>query len=291
MAIFRSSLLLVALFQAPPASGAPAPAVPDTTVALWARVRSDSADGSAWLSLGRAYLRRLPEPDSAVRRASLDTADLALARAIGLATGAVAESASTLRLFAWGERALLAWHRAGRDAAADVWSKLPDDARLPPALEELGENLLRACPERGLLVTAGDADTYAAWYLRFVRRLRPDLTVMPVSFWPSDSVEAQLRTAGARRPICASMAFERPPARRIHWQARPLVWVAGLTKGTRDRVPPEDFVFAALRLALDDSSSWAPRAVDVYRRAAKNVPALCKGLKTFEIVAEVGCRR
>jgi hypothetical protein len=68
------------------------------------------------------------------------------------------------------------------------------------------------------------------------------------------------------------------------------VWVAGRTKGTRDRVPPQDFVFAALRLALDDSSSWAPRALDVYRRAAKTVPPLCKAFKTFGIVKEVGCR-
>ena len=59
----------------------------------------------------------------------------------------------------------------------------------------------------------------------------------------------------------------------------------------RDRVPPEDFAFAALRMALDDSSRWAGPALEVYRRAVKEVPALCRGLKPFRIAAEVGCKR
>lgn len=277
----------MALLQAPPV----APAARDTTVALWERVRADSTDASAWLGLGRAYLRRPRGADTAAARGALDSADLALGRATALAGGEGADSARTFRLFAWGERALLAWRRSGAEAAADVWAHLPEDAGLPPALEELGENLLRACPERGLLVTAGQTDTHAASYLRFVRRLRSDLTVLPLAYWDGQDVEARLRVAGERRPLCASMALERPPGRRIRWQARPLVWVAGRTKGTRDRVPPEDFVFAALRLALDESSSWTPRAVEVYRRAAKQVPALCKGMKSFGIGAEVGCRR
>lgn len=296
MAIFRSSLLLAALLQAPPSPPpAAAPATQaDTTAALWARVRADTTDAGGWLLLGRAYLRRLRDADTATARAALDTADQALVRAAALATGHLADSARTFRLFGWGDRADLAWRRGGADAAADVWAHLPEDARLPPALEELGENLLRACPERGLLVTAGGVDTYAASYLRFVRRLRPDLTVMPLVLWGGEGpvAEANLRAAGERRPLCASMGFEQPPAgRRVRWQARPLVWVAGRTKGTRDRVPPEDFAFAALRLALDDSSSWAAPALVVYRRAVKHVPALCKAMKTFEIVQQVGCRR
>lgn len=282
MAIFRSSLLFAALLQAPPAAPA------DTTVALWARARADSTNAGAWIALGRAYLRR-PAADTAARRAALDTADLALARATLVAAGPGVDSARTFRLFAWGERALLAYRRGGADSAADVWRRLPDDAGLPAELQELGENLLRACPERGLLVTAGNTDTHAAAYLRFARRLRPDLTVLPLAYWGSDA-ETPLRAAGERRPLCASMALERPPGRRIRWQARPLVWVSGRTRGARDRVPPEDFAFAAMRLALDDASAWAPRALDVYRRAAKQVPALCRALRTFEIREEAGCK-
>ena len=279
MAISPSSLLVVALLGPPQ----------DSTAALWARVRLDSLNATAWLQLGRAYLRRSVD-DTATSRAALDTADLALARAIGLGSGGVADSASTFRLFAWGERAVLAWRVAGSpDAAETVWGLLPDDARLTPALEELGENLLRACPERGLLLTADDADTYAASYLRYVRGLRPDVTVMPLAFWPAAELETRLLAAGERRPLCASMAFERPPSRRVRWQARPLVWVAGRTRGTRS-VPAEDFVFAALRLALDDSSAWAASAVEVYRRAVRNTPALCRALAAFKTAQAAGCR-
>jgi hypothetical protein len=250
---------------------------------------ADSLDGGAWLQLARAYLRR-PVVDTAASRAALDTADMALVRAIGLSSGDLADSARTFRVFAWGERALLSWRTGGADAAAAVWGMLPEDAQLPAELEELGENLLRGCPERGLLLTAGDADTYSASYLRFVRRLRPDLTVLPLDYWPADEVERRLRTAGERHPVCASMAFERPPPQGVRWQARPLVWVGGKTRGTRDRVPPEDFAFAALRLAIDDSSSWTAPPLATYRRSAKHTPALCKALRTFEIRSEVGCR-
>jgi hypothetical protein len=256
--------------------------------ALWERVRTDSLDGGAWLRLGRAYLRR-PVVDTVASRALLDTADMALARAVGLSADDLADSVRTFRLFAWGERSLHAWRGGGAHAAAGARGALPDDARLPTELEELGENLLRACPERGLLITAGDADTYAASYLRFVRRLRPDLTVLPLDYWPSDEVERRLRAAGERQPICASMAFERPP-KGVRWQPRPMVWVGGKLKGTRDKVPPEDFAFAALRLALDDSSAWTGPALATYRRSVKHTPALCKPLKGFGIVKEAGCR-
>src|SRR5205809_830132 len=62
------------------------------------------------------------------------------------------------------------------------------DLRVPPVLDELGENLLRACPAGGVLLTAGDADFYAAWYMRFARGLRPDLLVLPLAAWRSDAV-------------------------------------------------------------------------------------------------------
>src|SRR5439155_678434 len=73
-----------------------------------------------------------------------------------------------------------------------------------------------------------------------------------------------------RRPVCVSMAFDRPPEsrQRISWAARPLVWVAG-PHLKADRVPPRDFVFAALRLALDHRETWAPPALALYGRAAR----------------------
>ena len=91
--------------------------------------------------------------------------------------------------------------------------------------------------------------------------------------------------------MCASTAFERAPELRprVRWSSRPLVWVAGVER-KGDRVPAEDFVFAALRLAIDQHETWSPPAVALYRRAADVTPALCRPLGTFGIKAEVGCR-
>jgi len=56
-----------------------------------------------------------------------------------------------------------------------------------------------------------------------------------------------------------------------------------------DRVPAQDFVFAALRLAIDEHETWTSPAVVLYRRAVSNVGALCKAFDTFKLGSEVGC--
>ncbi len=312
MATFLYSAVVAALaFQAP------APAADSLRAALWARLAADSTDAQAWLEVGRAYARVLDgyhthraPADTARARAALDTAEQAFARAARWSAGTrTADSAQVFRVYAWGQKALLAWETGGPDAATTVWHALPEALRLPPVLEELGENLLRACPRQGVLLTAGDADTYAAWYMRFARGLRPDLLIFPLASWTGDSVfrgrvlrdarqrDPALRAfverrGGARgRPVCASMGFDRAPAvrPRLRWNDRPLVWVAGAEpKG--ERVPAEDFVFAALRLAIDQHEPWSAPAVALYRRAADITRALCRPLGTFGIKADVGCR-
>src|SRR2546426_2969297 len=92
--------------------------------------------------------------------------------------------------------------------------------------------------------------------------------------------------------VCVSMAFERPPETRprIRWETRPLVWVAG--EGKSPRVPPRDFVFGALRLALDSSDPWAEPALAAYTRAARATPTLCDAMATFKVAADVPtCRK
>ena len=89
------------------------------------------------------------------------------------------------------------------------------------------------------------------------------------------------------------MAFERPPETRprIRWEVRPLVWVAG-PEGKSPRVPPRDFVFGALRVALDANDPWAEPALALYGRAARTTPALCEPMATFKVAADVqACRR
>ena len=286
---------------------------PDSVRAeLWARVAADSTNGPAWLGLGRAYLQRGADyhahkkpmtVDTVWAHATLDTAQMAFERAGRFSAGTrTADSARVYRVYAFGEWAYVDWEAAGTTAATLTWHALPEGLRLPPVLEELGENLLRACPHQGMLFTASETDTQAAWYLRFSRGLRPDLMVVPYNRWYADSVlrnrllremktrDPSLKALSQSRAVCATMGFERPPDERaLRWNKRPLVWVTG--KETKaDRVPAQDFVFAALKLAVDEHETWTAPVTALYRRAATNVGALCKAFDTFGLSSEVGCR-
>src|SRR5438309_1870524 len=163
---------------------------PDSVRAeLWARVTADSTNGPVWLELGRAYLqrgtdyhshRRPMTVDTVWAHATLDTAQLAFERAARFSPGTrTADSARLYRVYTYGELAYVDWETGGTAAATLTWHTLPEGLRIPPVLEELGENLLRACPHQGMLFTAGETDTQTAWYLRFSRGLRPDLTIVP----------------------------------------------------------------------------------------------------------------
>ena len=312
MATFLCSVATVAvLLQAP-----------DSLAALRERVTRDSTDGAGWLLVGRGWLQlaedahgraHRAEADSAWARAALDTAEAALVRAAALAgplgANPAGDSARVWRVAVWAARSRLTWEQSGITAALDAWGPLPTDLRVPAVLEELGENLLRACPTGGALLTAGDADSYAAWYMRFARGLRPDLLVLPLAAWRSDVLlrarlardlklghrtadDAWLGELAKRRPVCVSMAFERPPERpRLGWAPRALVWVTG-PQGKGLAVPARDFVFAALRVGLDAHDPWADPALAAYARAARMTRALCEPLATFKVSAEVAtCRK
>ena len=91
-------------------------------------------------------------------------------------------------------------------------------------------------------------------------------------------------------PDTRSMAFERPPDERsVKWNKRPLVWVTG-RETKADRVPAQDFVFAALRQAVDEHETWTPPVTAIYRRAVTNAGGLCKAFETFGLESEIGCR-
>ena len=305
--LYKASLALLALQN----TGSPAQ-LDTMRASVWARIAADSTDGRAWLDVGRYYLQlgaeyhshKKPEPtDTGWAHAILDTAQHAFERVARLSKGTrTADSARVYQVYALGERAYVDWESGGAAAATLIWHSLPDSLRPPPVLEELGENLLRACPPRGILFTADEMDTQAAWYLRFARGLRPDLIVMPLERWRGDSVlrnrllrelktrDPSLRALGQTRAICASMGFERAPEQRpaVKWNKRPLVWVSGLEQKS-DRVPPQDFVFAALRLAVDQHETWTAPVLELYRRAVDNAGGLCKAFETFELRDEAGC--
>src|SRR5262245_33706492 len=229
MGIFLSRALVLALL----AQGTPAlpQAGGDTLAPAPSDTAPDTTEGRSWLAMGRAYLgvfdasraaRNAADP--VWTRAILDTADRALAQAAAMLgkAGASAEgdSARLLRVRVWAGRAITAWAHGGITLGPEAWGPVPEGLRLSPVLEELGENLLRACPNDGVLFTAADEDSYAAWYMRFVRGLRPDLLILPWSAWRADSAlrarvakDLKLGKRGAsatslealvdRRPACA----------------------------------------------------------------------------------------
>src|SRR2546422_1236344 len=174
-----NALALVTLLQAPPPPPPPPVAPTDSLATLRGRATQDSTDAQLWLLMGRAYLGLGAEAHGATHRSSedsvwtravLDTAEEALTRAAALAgplgSSTVGDSARVLRVGAWAVRSWRGWESSGVDAGVEAWGPLPMDLRVPPVLDELGENLLRACPTGGVLLTAGDADFYAAWYMR-----------------------------------------------------------------------------------------------------------------------------
>ena len=332
MATFLSSLALAAALVQTPAAMVPAAPTSDSLGPLRARLLRDSGDAEAWSQLGLGLLRlsdayhehRGPA-DTTWLRAILDTADLGFGRVATLRAGSSAgDSARALRVFGWADRALLAWELEGSTGSSRTWKQMPSDLKLPPVLEELGENLLRACPRQGVLLTAGAPGTVSTWFLQFARGLRPDVLILPLALWESDSVfrdrvvadqhltrpppraaritateDAWIETFSRERPVCAPMGFDHPPERRpaVAWTAHPLMWVArgggrgAGARGAPEEVPPQDFVFAALKLALDANDPWARPVLAVYRRAAEFTPALCDAMAAFEVPKEkVGCR-
>ncbi len=309
MGTFLYSVLAAALLQGTVGASR------DTTDSL--RSRADSIDPRAALAVARAYLARWEAVratrgpiDTVAARVARDSADDALAQAVAMfgapGTSPAGDSARVLRVAEWSARALDAWTAKGLGAGTEVWGPLPSDLRLTPVLEELGENLLRTCPQDGILLTGSGADFLAAWYMRFARGLRPDLVVMPLSLWEeNDAFRARaardlrlgrdadrgrvVEALAERRPVCASMGLEAPPG-RLHWHAWPLVWVAG--PHSKDKgVSPDDFVFAALELGIAGGDPWAESALAIYNRAAGVTPALCAALAVFQVSGTPRCRR
>jgi hypothetical protein len=162
------------------------------------------------------------------------------------------------------------------------------------------------------VLTSDLSVTYAAWALRYGRGLRPDLLAIPLDRLRGDtaageriagaakirrpgvdaSADAWVSAVAARRSVCAGPGLAEPPGLRdrTHWRSRPMVWIAG-PAADDDTVPATDFVFAALKLALDAHDSWAPAAIELYRRAVRLTPALCRAVETDGVPrALVGCR-
>ncbi|PKK83199.1 MAG: hypothetical protein CVT49_09815 [candidate division Zixibacteria bacterium HGW-Zixibacteria-1] len=46
--------------------------------------------------------------------------------------------------------------------------------------DSFGRNLLESCEPNAILITAGDSDTFTAWYARMIEKIRPDITTINI---------------------------------------------------------------------------------------------------------------
>ena len=249
----------------------------------------DPNDGHTWAALGRLYLERRRRTAPGRRRRYTRGPTPSTARIRARAGGCVArarrcEPGKATAPACSACRSERAGARAGSGAgsrAARRSGPVPVDLRLSPVLEELGENLLRACPTapcsrrrrrtptpHGTCGTCGCGPT-----LRRATHLDPAFRVRAAAdlrLGAAGRGDGWLAALVERRPACA--AFERPPDGGAHLRwARPLVRVAARHPGD-DRVPPRDF--AALR-RLGGSRSRAWSALALY---ARDTRALCEAL-------------
>jgi hypothetical protein len=65
--------------------------------------------------------------------------------------------------------------------------------------------------------------------------------------------------------------------------------VAG-RRADQDRVPPGEFVFAALQLGIAQRDTWLAPALALYRRAARETRGLCGPFGVYGLKEDVGCR-
>src|SRR5207247_2527100 len=229
----------------------PLPVAPtDSLATLRGRAAQDSSDAQLWLLMGRAYLGLGVEAHGATHRSSEDSV----------------------------------WTRAVLDTAEEALGRAAALAG-PLGSSAVGDSA------RVFRVGAWAARSWLGWEAGGVKAGVEAWGPLPMADWKvghRGGADAWLAELVRRRPVCVSMAFDRPPETRprIRWETRPLVWVAG-PEGKSPRVPPRDFVFGALRVALDASDPWAEPALAAYSRAARATPTLCDAMATFKVAADV----
>lgn len=249
-------------------------------------------DGRAWLFLGRIYLAdaqrwhregHLADPPGSLL---LDFAGASFEQSQQL----LADSGNVHRVLVAVERATNRVEQGGWAAA--VAHGLPaDELPLPPVLGELGRNLLASCPNRGVLVTGSLVETAAAWGVRLLDGVRPDLILLRPDLYAWDAryrvamarvlevdstaeLPVALQRASATRQICLTPTVDSLTGSAVAWRAVGLVLAAGpaLTSGDE---PLTVHLFARTGLA---GSVWGEAVRDVYDLAARRNQLLCQTL-------------
>ncbi len=106
--------------------------------------------------------------------------------------------------------------------------------------------LLTSAPERAVLITAGDNDTYPSWYLQSVEGSRPDVVVivspMLNARWYREEIArryALMSPEIARQPHTSEVTALHEIMSRAVGQGRPLVLASTIDRGRRIALAPE----------------------------------------------------
>lgn len=249
-------------------------------------------DAKAWLQLGKLYLDdarewhlrgHVGDPDAQIL---LDFAATSFDQTIRLRE----DSGAVLRGYVQSGRDLLVLEALGWDAFRGA--RTPGEVVLPPAVAELGLNLVASCPENGVLLTGDPLETLAAWYAEFELGRRADLVPIEPSLYATDAryrgqmaralgvdsgvaVQRALGLVAQHRPVCLS----------------PLADAAAMPEGTRTAVrlvlvtgpatPPADAHLAFtefLEAERAGRSVWVPELLRIYQVASRANPLLCQSL-------------
>lgn len=170
-----------------------------------------------------------------------------------------------------------------------VTRRAEPEARLPAAWARA---LLDATPANGVLVAAGDNDTYPVWYLQEVQGYRRDVRVVTLPLLPAGWYRAELRR---RDNLLSESAVEEwgagdvstatEIARRAEAEGRPVAVSLYVDRADRDaigrawRANGMTFVLDPAPRAAADSESIRPDTVWAARLAAVARPLLAREVR------------
>ena len=249
-------------------------------------------DPKAWLQLGKFYLTdsrewhlrgHVGEPNASLL---LDFAATSLDQTIRLQE----DSGAVLRGYVQAGRDLILIEDLGWEGARAQRERGTID--LPPALIELGLNLLSSCPSGGVLLTGDPLEALSVWFATFELGRRPDLLLVQPSLYATDAryraqmarslgvdssvaVQRALALVAARRPVCLSPlgdAAAMPDGPRT---AVRLVLVTGPATAPADLHLSFAELIAAERIGR---SVWVPEILHIYQIASRSNPLLCQSL-------------
>jgi hypothetical protein len=249
-------------------------------------------DPKAWLQLGKIYLADAKEwhlrghagdPDASIL---LDFAATSLDQTIRLQE----DSGSVLRGYVQAGRDLLLIEDLGWDEARVQRDRTTID--LPPALMELGLNLVASCPSGGVLLTGDPLEALAVWSATFEMGRRPDLLAISPSLYATDAryraqmaralgvdssvaVQRALALAASRRPVCLTPLGDEAAMPEGPRSVVRLVIVTGAATAPSDMHLSFSDLIASERIG---GSVWVPEILHIYQVASQSNPLLCQSL-------------